>query len=428
MKDFLSRQRLQLYEFGLFYYIKRKVRACLNIDILIVVLILPLCLPLYVFLWIIYPFKRIRFGSLNESIIGHFAGNIELYLCEKDHGIQPSNSIDIFYYNGNVCNYQLLKMWKRVLSVNKIKLFHINKITAYLAKIIERMPTGGIHRITTTCSDRDILGLLEKSKIHLLFTPDEKKNAQADLHKMGVGNTQPFICLMNRDKSYKEKVNPRRDWSYHDYRNSNIKNYVLASEELAKRGYHVIRMGSEVEETMKTNNSNNIIEYAHHGFRTELLDIYLSANCHFFLNGDSGLGGIPRIFRRPIVHVNLSSLEYILSWDSNIITIPKKYWLKNEHRLMTFREMIESGASRYLHTKKFEGHGIELVENTPDEIADVAIEMDERLKGTWESTDEDEELQKKFWTLIKPSDLNKVFRSRIGTEFLRQNRELLDQK
>ena len=227
MKDFLDRQRLQLHEFGLSHYIKRKIRAYLNIDILIVVLILPLYLPLYVFLWIIYPFKRIRFGSLNESIIGHFAGNIELYLCEKDHGIQPSNSIDIFYYNGNVCNYQLLKMWKRVLSVNKIKLFHINKITAYLAKIIERMPTGGIHRITTTCSDRDILGLLEKSKIHLLFTPDEKKNAQADLHKMGVGNTQPFICLMNRDKSYKEKVNPRRDWSYHDYRNSNIKIYLF---------------------------------------------------------------------------------------------------------------------------------------------------------------------------------------------------------
>lgn len=52
--------------------------------------------------------------------------------------------------------------------------------------------------------------------------------------------------------------------------------------------------------------------------------------------------------------------------------------------------------------------------------------MDERLKGMWQTTEEDEELQRRFWSLFKPSELNRVFRSRIGAEFLRQNRELLD--
>ena len=52
--------------------------------------------------------------------------------------------------------------------------------------------------------------------------------------------------------------------------------------------------------------------------------------------------------------------------------------------------------------------------------------MDERLKGTWQTTEEDEELQQRFWSLFKPSELNQVFLSRIGAEFLRQNRELLD--
>ena len=52
--------------------------------------------------------------------------------------------------------------------------------------------------------------------------------------------------------------------------------------------------------------------------------------------------------------------------------------------------------------------------------------MDERIKGTWQSTEEEEELQQRFWSLFKPSELNRVFLSRIGAEFLRQNRELLD--
>lgn len=56
----------------------------------------------------------------------------------------------------------------------------------------------------------------------------------------------------------------------------------------------------------------------------------------------------------------------------------------------------------------------------------ISVEMDERLKGTWQTTEEDEELQRRFWSLFKPSELNRVFRSRIGAEFLRQNRELLD--
>ena len=56
----------------------------------------------------------------------------------------------------------------------------------------------------------------------------------------------------------------------------------------------------------------------------------------------------------------------------------------------------------------------------------LAIEMEDRLSGTWRASDEDEELQQRFWSLYRPSELNGVFLSRIGAEFLRQNRELLD--
>jgi len=128
----------------------------------------------------------------------------------------------------------------------------------------------------------------------------------------------------------------------------------------------------------------------------------------------------------PLVHVNLGPLEYLVGWNSKAITIPKKCWFKDEKRFLTFEEIIEGGAGKYLKTQLFESHEIELVENTPDEIKDAVIEMDERLKGTWETTKEDEELQKRFWSLFKPNVLNNVFRSRIGAKYLFDNRELLD--
>ncbi len=93
---------------------------------------------------------------------------------------------------------------------------------------------------------------------------------------------------------------------------------------------------------------------------------------------------------------------------------------------MTFGEILDSGVGKFLHSERYEQLEIEIVENTPEEITALAIEMDERLKGTWQATAEDEELQRRFWLLFKPSELNRVFLSRIGAEFLRQHRELLD--
>jgi hypothetical protein len=57
---------------------------------------------------------------------------------------------------------------------------------------------------------------------------------------------------------------------------------------------------------------------------------------------------------------------------------------------------------------------------------DVAVEMDERLKGTWQTNEEDEELQRLFWAIFPKSELHGEILSRIGAGFLRQNRELLE--
>ena len=66
------------------------------------------------------------------------------------------------------------------------------------------------------------------------------------------------------------------------------------------------------------------------------------------------------------------------------------------------------------------------MENTPEEITNLVLEMDKRLEGEWLIHKEDEELQKRFWSFFKKNDLNQVFLARIGADFLRQNRDLLE--
>jgi putative glycosyltransferase (TIGR04372 family) len=308
-------------------------------------------------------------------------------------------------------------MWDRHPDIN------INQFAWFLYHGGKILPGAERYEINTTI--RDTKDVLIKSNIHLQFTPNEEVTAQKELINMGVHSGSTFIGSIARDSSYLKNVLPTKNWSYHNYRDSNIENYLLAADELTKRGHDVIRMGDFVKKELKTNNPK-IIDYASKGYRTDLLDIYIPAKCHFFVSGNCGLDSVPVIFRRPIVYVNYVPIELVRGWYKNSLIIFKKHWLKNEKRLMTFREIIELGAGKFYYAELFEQQGIELIENTPKEIRDVVIEMDERLNGLWKTTEHDEELQRQFWSLFKPNEENTVFRCRAGTKFLQQNKDLLE--
>ena len=379
---------------------------------------------IYMVIRLIRPIIFVRFGSLYAHRIGPLISLPGLYLCEKDHNIQPQNSLDIFHDGyGQVCNHHLLKMWKRVF-VARRRVLLANGIVKDFFQLAKRFSFAGDHIISTTKDGCDVLGLIEKSDIYLKFTEKEVSQAKLGLEKMSIKEGSPYVCMLNRDQRYLNETFPETNWDYHSFRNCNIENYVSAVKELTKRGYYVIRMGTMVGNLMNINNPK-FIEYAGRGFRTELLDIYLAANCYFFIGCGSGFDAVPWFFKRPEVYVNISDFEQTLSWLSNCVSIFKKFWLRKKRRFMTVEEIINSGAGRYLHTEKYENMGIELIENTPEEILDVVEEMDQRLKGTWQMTEEDEELQMRFWSYFNSSGSPGVIRSRIGAKFLRQNKELL---
>ncbi len=383
----------------------------------VTLLSLLLALPAVLLVRLLRPWVVVRFGQLMSERIGHFAGNTEIYLCERDAGMHDRRFFDVFYYASPVCNRQLKKMWDRTLCV-----FNFAR---YLDKLCRRLPGGEEHVIMWRPGhDRDVHGLLARTKPHLSFTREEEQLGRAGLRAMGMPDDAPFVCFQSRDSAYLEAAFPDRDWNYHDYRDSKIHNYISAAEELTRRGCFAIRMGSVVREALTCDNPM-IIDYSTK-YRTEFLDIYLGAKCRFFFSGDTGLWAIPDIFRRSIAFVNLVPLQFVNGWDPHHLFIPKKLWLREEGRFLTFRERIEGEIGRFIRTDQYEQRGIEVIENTPEEITALVIEMDERLKGTWRTTAEDQELQQRFWTLFKPSELNKVFVARIGAEFLRQNRALLE--
>jgi putative glycosyltransferase (TIGR04372 family) len=376
----------------------------------------PFSILVALFVMCLRPVLVIRFGGLINERIGHFAGNTEMYLCERDVGIGKKGTLDIFYYQARShSNQQLAKMWKR-----KLRVVSCAVVFDYPIRFL---PGFKAHTINIP-SDRDIKGLLKRTPVHLTFTPEEETEGYKILKSMGVPTDASFVCLHARDSAYLEHTHPERDWRYHDFNDTNVENYIKCAVELVKRGYTILRMSAFTNRKLKTENPG-IIDYATVA-RSDFMDIFLEAKCSFHLGSPSGLATVPMVFRRPRAIVDMSALEYACTWSADEVFVPRKIWMIQERRFMTYREIFKSGAGRFLRTELYEEHGLELLDSTPEEIRDVAIEMDERLKGTWQTNEEDEELQRLFWATFPKSELHGQILSRIGTEFLRQNRELLE--
>lgn len=378
-----------------------------------------LMFPIILLIRIVSPFILIRTEPTYALRIGHFTENIDNYLSEKENGINRK-SFDIFFHSIKISNYQLKIMWDRHPNLR------ISKIGMLIYYSNRFYPNSKKYEVNIW--PRDVKDIFVKSNNHIKLNDSEELIALNSLSKMNISKDSKFVGMIARDSSFLNKYVPvSNPGKTHDYRNSNINNYLPAAKLLSSKGYFVLRMGAIVENKLNSNDPK-VIDYANNGYRSDLLDVYISEKCRFFISGNAGFEGMPIIFRKPMVFVNDVPLQYVRGWYSNSLVIFKKHWLVDEKRFMTFSEIIKSGAGLFYHTEEYRNNKIELIENTHEEISDVVIEMDERLNGNWEINKEDEILQKKFWSLfpIDDENLNKVFRCKVGTKYLRSNIDLLE--
>ena len=425
-KTFIKGQLLQVQQGGLAVLFKKMetaLRKSLNLPLYIIAVSVVLVFR------VIRPWLLVRWGGLMSSRIGHFTANTELYLCERDAGINvpKKRHLDIFYMPYRpICNQQLATMWKRILRVWP------SWMLAPCNKVNRLIPRGAVHEIgNNTQHDRDVHNLLDRFQPHLELTSEEVDRGEAGLRAMDIPPNTPFVCLTVRDREYLVQQFPGSDYSYHNYRDSNIQNYILAAETLADRGYFVIRMGAIVREAIKTAHPR-IIDYATNGMRSDFMDIYLGAKCEFCISVGTGFDAVPLIFRRPIAYVNMVPLGYLFTFRPQFLGITKHYYLKAGHRELVLSEIFSHGVGFSMHTSNFTSKGVELIENTPEEIRDVVIEMADRLNGTWQSNEDDEVLQRRFWEIF-PADVMDAYgrplhgeiRACFGAHFLRNNLEWL---
>lgn len=362
----------------------------------------------------------VRWGAIVTNHIGHFALNTELYLCERDHGVNRPRGryVDLpFLPDLPVSNRQLLDMWKRVIPM------YPGPPLEAIDWVNGLIPGGRVHSIgANSNNDRDILDLLAKTPPHVSFTHAEEAAGSRFLESIGLPKGAPFICLNVRDSAYYASIG--EDGARQNFRDSDIRNFVLAAEALIDRGFYVLRMGRKVNAPV-VSSRRELIDYAYHGMGNELIDLYLGANCYMCLSTGSGFDAIPSLFRRPISLVSFVPVEAPPSSKNYVLYLGKAYVDSSSGKQLTLRQIVERNLVYLASAETYAANGIVLRENSPEEIRDVAIETIERLQGTWLPDPDGERLQKQFRDIMPLSVRDSLGRPLHGQFFIRYSETYL---
>ena len=94
-------------------------------------------------------------------------------------------------------------------------------------------------------------------------------------------------------------------------------------------------------------------------------------------------------------------IAYLATYRNDWVHLFKKHYSLEKKKMLSLNEIFDLGLALTLKTEDFKKKNVELMENTPEEIRDAAIELDNRLNKIYVETLEQKNLQKKFWLLYE---------------------------
>lgn len=365
---------------------------------------------------------RIRFLPILLERIGHIAVEPDCYIKEGKLGLRPPYIGIILADPKRVANAHLLRYWRRYLVVIShpllLRLLTPFSTYSFLQYDIWRY-TMVLHDTTDrTVSSRTIQRKWADKAPLLSLSDSDQKKGRGCLGELGLNKGHWFVCVHAREAGYSGYPPSERQ----EFRDVDIYSYIPAMRAIIERGGWCIRVGDS--SMKKLPQMDHVIDYAHLPIRSDWMDVFLCANCKFFLGSTSGLSVVPSVFGVPCAIANMAPMA-VSPNGLNDIYMPMLYWSIKEERYLTFKEIFDSPAANYLFTNQFVENGLRTVANFPEHIKNLAIEMLERIESKAGYTEEDQSLQDKFNRLVMPGHHSYGARFRVARDFLREYASLL---
>ncbi len=265
------------------------------------------------------------------------------------------------------------------------------------------------------------------------LTDNELKFGEELLKKLGIPKDAEYICLGLKESAYYASITLDRGYGQDlrheasDSKNLEIDRYLEVATQLANLGIYVVRVGSVVNAPLPKQRHPKIIDYASTD-RSELGDIVLGAACKFGLVACCGFWIFLSFQNKPITFCDQYEFGFkndILSLGAQTIFLIKLVRDKKNQNLVPFSKMARGGRN-WASDDFLMRFGLEPVPNTPEEILNSAIEMNDWIDGRLKLSKYSEDLQNRFYdSYPRESRLEKNQFTKISPSFLQKYQDLL---
>jgi putative glycosyltransferase (TIGR04372 family) len=198
--------------------------------------------------------------------------------------------------------------------------------------------------------------------------PEDHAKAVPLLEQLGLPAKRPHICVHAREAGYHKEGNTASQ----QHRNADIMAFIPAIKRLTEAGYTVIRMGDPSMRPFPA--LPGVIDYCHHPARDPWLDVYLVASASFFMGCTSGLVMVAHVFGVP-TGVSQFVPGCARPYTKDDIFIPKRYLSATAGEALSFKDALSPPIGTIFYYERLKEMGIQVIDNTEDEITDLAEEI-----------------------------------------------------
>ncbi len=191
----------------------------------------------------------------------------------------------------------------------------------------------------------------------------------------GVDPDEPFALFHNRTLAYHPEM------AYHGYRTATIQTYQASIARLIEAGFRVIRLGEANLDRLDLP-ADRYVEVPSWEGNDGAADLYVLARCAFGLAQNSGPIWVAAAFGRPVLRTNTPFEHLNLPYNDDI-SLFKHYRRIGSDEFMNYREILEAGIPLLFMDEDIAKAGVELVENSAEELLAATEEMLARNAGTW---------------------------------------------
>lgn len=230
------------------------------------------------------------------------------------------------------------------------------------------------------------------SEYNLSFntTVDECELAANKLNPLGIDlasgmNSQDYMVFHVRDSAYLDTHQPGNNWQYHNFRDADLNSYLKAAMLMKSHEITPVRIGISTNQHIHQDYvAKGVIDYALRD-PDPIPDLHLIAHAKFLLASNSGVTQMAQVLHVPVAAVNWAQLELLTTFRKGDLFIPKKVYSLELERLLTLSEILSNGIGRFTKQEQFDQANLTLIDNSPEEICDLADEMNQRLDLEWDA-------------------------------------------